>query len=375
MKFITAKELHNRMQSPEGAFVLDVRAEGAYQEWKIQDKGLVSVNIQNSKLNEFGPEAFKDLPKNRDIVTVCAKGIAAQETADFLEKRGYTAVYLEGGMQAWSEFYYPVSVEISKNFELLQVIRPAKGCLSYLLASEGEAVVVDPGRHIEIYHELARQKGVKILHVLDTHLHADHITGAHELVQATGAKYWISESEMQGARRDYNALTNGLNLRFGSSVLEVMAISTPGHTPGSTSFLVNHKYFLSGDTVFVNGLGRPDLGGKAKEWAKMLYETIITELNPLSDDVIILPAHYSDFREISVGGYVGIVLGDLRKENELVRGGDEAVFTETVSGNAGATPPNYQTIIDINRGLIDVSRLEASDLEVGPNRCAVKHSL
>lgn len=375
MKSITAKELHNQMQTSEGAYVLDVRGDGAYQEWRIQDKGLVSVNIQNSKLKEFGPEAFKDLPKNRDIVTVCAKGIAAQETVDILEQNGYTAVYLEGGMQAWSEFYYPVSVESSKSFELLQVIRPAKGCLSYLLISEGESVVVDPGRHATVYLELARQKGVKILHVLDTHLHADHITGAHELVKATGAKYWISASEMHGAKRDYNALTNGLNIQFGSSVLEVMAISTPGHTPGSTSFLVNHQYFLSGDTVFVNGLGRPDLGGKAKEWAKMLYETIITELNPLSDDVIILPAHYSDFREISAGGYVGIILGDLRKENELVRGGDEAIFTETVSGNPGETPPNYQTIIDINRGLIDISQQEASDLEVGPNRCAVKHSL
>lgn len=88
-----------------------------------------------------------------------------------------------------------------------------------------------------------------------------------------------------------------------------------------------------------------------------------------------LPAHYSDFREISAGGYVGIILGDLRKENELVRDGDEAIFTETVSGNPGETPPNYQTIIDINRGLIDISQQEASDLEVGPNRCAVKHSL
>lgn len=361
------------MQSPEGAFVLDVRASGAYQEWSIQDKGLVSVNIQNSKLKEFGPEAFEEIPKNREVVTVCAKGVAAQEAAEILENKGYSAAFLEGGMQAWSEFYFPVTIDLSNDFELIQVIRPAKGCLSYLLISNKEAVVVDPNRHSDVYADLAKKKGVEIIHILDTHLHADHITGGHQLAKDTGAKYWISASEMQGAKREYNALTNGLKLQFGSSTLEVMAIATPGHTPGSTSFLVNNKYFLSGDTVFVNGLGRPDLGGKAKEWAKMLYHTIITELNELSDDVIVLPSHYSDFREITAGGYVGVVLGDLRKENELVRGGDEAIFTETVSEQLGETPPNYETIVDINRGVKQVSNEEASDLEIGPNRCAVKH--
>lgn len=372
MKSITVQELHDRMQSPEGAFVLDVRASGAYQEWKIQDKGVVSVNIQNSKLKEFGPEFFKELPRDREIVTVCAKGVAAQETAEILEQKGYSVSVLEGGMQAWSEFYYAVQIAVSQEFELLQVIRPAKGCLSYFLISNGEAVVVDPNRKVSVYTDLAKQKNVKIRHVLDTHLHADHITGAHELVDETGAKYWISASEMKEAKREYNALTDGLKLQFGSSTLEVMAIRTPGHTPGSTSFLVNKKYLLSGDTVFVSGLGRPDLGGKAQEWAKMLYQTVVEKLNVLSDDVIVLPSHYSDFREITTGGYVGVVLGDLRKENELVRGGDEAVFTEAVTGT-GATPPNYETIIEINRGLKDVTNEEASELEIGPNRCAVKH--
>jgi glyoxylase-like metal-dependent hydrolase (beta-lactamase superfamily II) len=373
MKSITAKELHDRMQTAEGTFVLDVRASGAYQEWRIQDKGLVSVNIQNSKLKEFGPESFEELPKDREIVAVCAKGVSAKETASMLSESGYSVSVLEGGMGAWSEFYYPVAVEVSDDFELYQMIRPAKGCLSYFLVSNGEAVIVDPNRHANVYLDFAKEKGVKITNVLDTHLHADHITGAHDLVEATGAKYWISASEMQGAKWGYNALTNGLKIEFGSSVLEVMAIATPGHTPGSTSFLVNKSYFLSGDTVFVNGLGRPDLGGKAEEWAKMLYQTIITELNALSDEVIILPSHYSDFREITAGGYVGVVLGDLRKKNNLVLGGDEAIFTESVAKNTGATPPNYETIIDINRGVLSVSDEEKTNLEIGPNRCAVKH--
>ncbi|WP_274432325.1 MBL fold metallo-hydrolase [Alicyclobacillus sp. ALC3] len=374
MKSINVEQLHNRMQSNEGVFILDVRAGNAYDDWHIQHKNVTSANIQNSKLLNSGPQAYDEIPKDREIITVCAKGSAAMETVGILEKDGYKAAYLEGGMQAWSEFYYSTQVAVTDDFELLQVIRPAKGCLSYVLISKGEAVVVDPARHIGVYQNIAEDKGARIMHILDTHLHADHITGAHELAVATGGKYWIAESEMQGSPLSYHALTDGLQISFGASTLEVMAVPTPGHTPGSTSFLVNNTYLLSGDTVFVNGLGRPDLGGKAKEWAHMLYETVIGRLNALSDDIIVLPSHFSDFREVTEAGYVGALLGTLRSENEWVRGGDdEDSFTEAVAGRLGATPPNYETIVDINRGVRPVSAQEASDLEIGPNRCAVKH--
>lgn len=365
MKFISVQEMHNRMQSGEGVFILDVRAENAYEDWRIEHSNVVSVNIQNSQLLKDGPEAHKELPKNREIVTVCAKGKTAQEAAGILVENGYTAVYLEGGMQAWSEFYYMNPVSVSDNLELLQVIRPAKGCLSYFLVSGGEAIVVDPARHIDIYLDLAKDKGVTIRHILDTHLHADHITGGHDLRVSTGATYWIAESEMEGAKRSYATLYDGLQIPFGNATLEVLAIPTPGHTPGSTSFLVNKEYLLSGDTVFVNGLGRPDLGGKAKEWAHLLYKTVIQKLNVLSDHITILPSHFSDYREVTKFGYVGARLGDLRTDNELFTGGkDEDSFTEAVAGNLGATPPNYETIVDINRGIRQVSNEEASDLEI-----------
>lgn len=79
---------------------------------------------------------------------------------------------------------------------------------------------------------------------------------------------------MMGAKIPYHPLTDGMTLPIGQSTLEVLSIPTPGHTPGSTSFFINKEYLLSGDTVFVSGLGRPDLGGKAQEWAKMLYQTV-----------------------------------------------------------------------------------------------------
>ncbi|WP_245926260.1 MBL fold metallo-hydrolase [Sulfoacidibacillus thermotolerans] len=372
MSFITVEELNRRIQSPGGVFILDVRSASDYLEWHIEDYGVESVNIAGSILQKGIPEG--QLPKNREIVVVCAKGKSAQEVTHFLKGKGYAVVYLQGGMEAWSEFYRKVQVTSSAALEMLQVIRPAKGCLSYFLYSQGEALVVDPARHIEEYLELAKAKGVQIRHILDTHLHADHISGGHALSVRTGGKYWIAASEMQGGEIPFEALTDGLVLKFGESSLEVLAIPTPGHTPGSTSFLVNGKFLLSGDTVFVSGLGRPDLGGKAREWAKMLYETVIQRINKLSDDVIVLPAHYSDFREVSKAGYIGATLGELRATNELVRGGEESVFTEAVAGQTGAaTPPNYETIVKINRGEVSVGDEEATELEIGPNRCAVKH--
>ncbi len=371
---VSAQELKSQMMSPEGVFILDVRSVSAYEEWRISDHGVESINIQTSKLRANGPAAYPELPKDRAMVVVCAKGVAAREAAEILRDHGYQASVLDGGMQEWSAFLHPVTVVEDHGIEIVQVQRLGKGCISYVLISEGEAVVVDPSRHIEAYQTIARERGAVVKHVLDTHLHADHISGGAWLSAATGARYWIGPSEMEDSPRKYNALSEGLTFHFGTARLDVLVIPTPGHTPGSTSFLVNGRYMLSGDTIFVNGLGRPDLGGKAREWAKMLYRTVVEKIDKLADDVLILPAHYSDYREINASGYVGAPLGDLRRDNDLLRGGSEEQFTDAVARRTGTTPPNYETVVQINRGALDVSDEEASDLEIGPNRCAVKHA-
>lgn len=370
---ITAQELHNLMSSQAETIILDVRAVSAFQDWHIQHENARLINIQTSKLKANGPEAYPEIPQDRPIVVVCAQGNASKEAAEILTTHGYQAVNLENGMNAWSEFYYPVTVAQADDFELIQVIRPAKGCLSYLLVSGQEAVVVDPARHAEVYENLAKEKGVAIKHVLDTHCHADHISGGPALAGSAEAQYWVAESEMQGAHLQYFPLTDGLKFQFGTASLQVISIPTPGHTPGSTSFMVNEKYLLSGDTVFVSGLGRPDLGGKAEEWAKMLYQTVQSKLAQIQDNVLILPAHFSGTDEITGDGYVGAKFQQIRESNELLQGVDEHSFTEAVAGQTGLTPPNYDTIVQINRGLVTPSSQEATELEIGPNRCAVKH--
>lgn len=370
---ITAQELHNRMNSQPETVILDVRAASAFQDWHISHQSSHIINIQTSKLKANGPEAYPEIPKDKPIVVVCAQGNASREAAEILTEHGYEAMDLENGMNAWSEFYYPVTVAKSSDFELIQVVRPAKGCLSYLLVSGQEAVVVDAARHTEYYEQLVSDKGVTLKHVLDTHCHADHISGGPVLANAAGANYWVTESEMPGATISFKPLTDGLEFQFGSASLKVLSIPTPGHTPGSTSFMVNDTYLLSGDTVFVSGLGRPDLGGKAEEWAKMLYDTVQSKLSHLDDNVLVLPAHFSGIEEVNSLGYVGSDFKAIREANDLLQGVGEAEFTKAVAGQTGLTPPNYDTIVQINRGLVSPTKQEATELEIGPNRCAVKH--
>lgn len=370
---ITVQALHD-MMTVHNVVVLDVRAEAAYKDWHIEHINLQSLNIQTSKLIANGPAAYPAIPKDQTVVVVCAKGNASKDAAAILNEHGYQAVSLTGGMGAWSAFYHPVTIAQDENLELIQIIRPGKGCLSYMLISAGEAVVVDAARHTDVYVDLANRHNARIQYVLDTHCHADHISGGPELSAQSGSSYWIDAGEIGDSPLEFHGLVDNQSIRFGAATLKVMAVPTPGHTPGSTSFLVNDKYLLSGDTVFVSGLGRPDLGGKAKEWAKMLYETVQTKLSRINEDVLVLPAHFSNVAEITDAGYVGATLASIRNQNELLQGVTEDTFTTQIVGAAAtATPPNYLTIVQVNRGLLAPVGEELSDLEVGPNRCAAKH--
>ncbi|MCY0876047.1 MAG: MBL fold metallo-hydrolase [Firmicutes bacterium] len=232
---------------------------------------------------------------------------------------------------------------------------------------------MDPARHTQVYADLAHQYHAQIRQILDTHCHADHISGGTKLATTTGGTYWVASEEMQGSSLPFRSLTDGMTFRFGAAVMKVMTLATPGHTPGSTSFLVNDKYLLAGDTIFISGLGRPDLGGKAREWAGLLFQTVTDKLDSLDDSTVILPAHFSDPSEINASGFVGETYGHLREQNPLLDEKSEDTFTEAVIAQIGLTPPNYTTIVDVNRGNRKLDEVEARELEIGPNRCAVKH--
>src|SRR6266487_4410404 len=172
------------------------------------------------------------------------------------------------------------------------------GCLahaSYLIGSDGEAAVVDPQRDVDQYIEEANTQGLKIRYIIETHLHADFVSGHRELAERTGAEIVIgAAADAQFAHR---AVHDRDALRIGD--VELRAMETPGHTPESISWLVVDSgkpvKVLTGDTLFIGDVGRPDLAGAKgytpQSMAAMLYDSLHGKLLKLSDDVEVWPAH------------------------------------------------------------------------------------
>jgi glyoxylase-like metal-dependent hydrolase (beta-lactamase superfamily II) len=243
-----------------------------------------------------------------------------------------------------------------------------------MVVSEDEALIVDAARFLDVYIEAAKQEGAKITHIVDSHLHADHISGGKMLAEKTGAKYYLMKSE--GAVFDFEPLENYKKIQFNQVQLEVLAVKTPGHTPGSVSFLVNDKLLFSGDTIFISGLGRPDLGNKVREWANDLYHTVHSKISDIADDVIVLPGHYADLdSEINADRFIGDSLGNIKKRNEKMFTTPKDEFLNQVEKSASSVkPPNFEEIVGINRGTQEADTDKMQELEIGPNRCAVHHA-
>jgi hydroxyacylglutathione hydrolase len=173
------------------------------------------------------------------------------------------------------------------------------GCLahaSYMIGSEGEAVVVDPQRDVDIYLKAAEDHGLKIRHVFETHLHADFVSGHKELATRTGAKIYIGAQA--GAAFPHVDVHDGFELRFGKAKLQVL--ETPGHTAESTCLVLTDEEksprpwaVMTGDTLFLGDVGRPDLSKNhtSQELAGMLYDSLHNQLMALPDDVLVYPAH------------------------------------------------------------------------------------
>lgn len=367
---MSLQELKNVRDAGE-AFLLDLRKREAYESWKIDGRGVTSANILMSRLMADGPDAYPELPRDREIITVCALGKTALDAADLLEEHGYKAVALQGGMQAWSEWYESVVVADAATYTLVQVVRPAKGCLSYFLASGKSALVVDAGRNVDVYLDLARKHKVKIEHVWDTHVHADHISGGARLAEQTGAVYAIAQGgEGMG---DADELVPGMKITVGQ--VEIATVPLYGHTPDHMGVIINATYLLSGDALFLNGIGRPDLGGQAEAGAKAMYQTLTQVLPQLPGQLIVLPSHFSGDGERQENGEVSAMLSDVLADNGLVAVPAEQAFVAGIIASIGQTPPNYETIRKINTGLAGATEAEAAELEVGPNRCAVKSQM
>src|SRR5690606_4071749 len=144
----------------------------------------------------------------------------------------------------------------------------------------------------DVFLTFAEQHKVTIKHVLDTHLHADHISGGRRLAEATGASYWLPPKDAEEVVFDYEPIQDKEKIVIGESTIEINALYSPGHTIGSTSFIIDDTFLLTGDILFIDSIGRPDLAGKAEDWVADLRETLYTRYRNLSNELIVLPAHF-----------------------------------------------------------------------------------
>jgi len=356
---ITAHEVALRLGTDEEPFILDVRDRDEVASWSIPG----AVNIPLGELAARRTE----IPVDEEVVVVCASGGRSARATQELSSAGWDVVDLTGGMQEWANVYDTAETTAGAA-TIVQVRRRGKGCLSYLVGAGGEAYVVDPSVDLDRYLQLARARGWAITRVLDTHLHADHLSGARGLAAATGASLHLNPEDAFDF--DFVALTDGDAFRLpGGTEVAVVALPTPGHTTGSTMYLVGDEAVLSGDTLFVDGVGRPDLADRAQEFAADLYRSLQDRVLTLPDETLVLPGHYGEQVVVRPHQVVGAPLGQLRTSlAPLALPEDE--FITWATERTTPRPPNYAEIVLANMGRCDRPIADLVSLELGPNRCA-----
>ncbi|MCP8970209.1 MBL fold metallo-hydrolase [Ectobacillus ponti] len=370
-KSISVQEIAKKVIAREEMFILDARNTGDFNDWKIEGKGVEVMNAPYFDLLD-GVESIQDqLPAGKPVYVVCAKGGSSEMVAEMLEEAGFEAYSIDGGMKAWSEYLEPVKVGGLKNGgALYQFVRLGKGCLSYFIVSNGEGALIDTNRMIETYEQFANKQNVDIKHIIDTHLHADHISGGRKLAERYGAVYYLPPKDAEEVVFPYKPIQNGDMVTVGGTKIE--ALYSPGHTIGSTSFIIDDQYLLTGDILFIDSIGRPDLAGMAQDWVSDLRETLYGRYKELADDLLVLPAHFMGIHEMNEDGSVSEKLGVLYKQNHGLTIEKEAEFRKTVTENLPPQPNAYQEIRQTNMGRITPDTEEQREMEIGPNRCAVR---
>jgi glyoxylase-like metal-dependent hydrolase (beta-lactamase superfamily II) len=357
---LEAAELAARLGTANEPFVVDVREPDEFAAWSIPS----AVNIP---LGELAVRA-SDVPEGREVVTVCASGSRSSAAAETLSRTGRRVANLAGGMAAWGMVYDAVTLEL-ENVVVVQVRRRGKGCLSYLVGASDEAFVVDPSADIGVHVRLADEHGWSISRVFDTHLHADHLSGARALCDATGASLHLNPADTFDF--SYLPLNDGDRFELPDGVsFQVSAMHTPGHTRGSTVYVLADRVLLSGDTLFVESVGRPDLADRAQEFAHDLYRSLHDKVLALPGETLVLPAHYGDEVVVRSDQPVGATLGELRQALAPLSY-DEDAFVSWATAHSVARPPNYIEIVEANMGRTSLSLASLRQLEIGPNRCAV----
>ena len=370
MTEITPNDLSDRLWSDDDApYVLDIRHEDEFEDWHIPGSENIDVYDALEEEPEAADDALASAPEDEEIVTVCAAGVLSQTATDRLRAMGYDAKTLVDGMNGWSRVHRTAAIDIDIDGALVQVTRPGKGCLSYVLFSDGEAAVFDPSQYASEYEAILDEHDANLVGVFDTHAHADHVSGGRKLAERHGVSYHLHPEDADQV--DATPVADGQTVTVGRT--EVTVIHTPGHSPGGVTYAVEDEALLTGDTLFHESVGRVELGVEAgledtnvEENAATLYESL-QRLLQRDGDPLVMPAHDPGSPEPPVTAR----LSDIRKRNDDL-GRSKEPFVTALASDIPEHPPNFQRVKRVNVGSEDVPDDELADIELGPNNCAAE---
>jgi glyoxylase-like metal-dependent hydrolase (beta-lactamase superfamily II)/rhodanese-related sulfurtransferase len=364
VKEVSTDTLRAWLETGKEVSIVDVRPIQERTEWFIP--GSIYINAYD-KLKAKNSAALHGLhlDKTIPVVTVCASGKTSLIAAGILNENGFEAYSLEGGMKGWSLSWNTAKLSFP-GFEIIQFRRTGKGCLSYIISSNGEAIVIDASLPIVAYEDVLQKDTLKLKYVIETHIHADHLSRSKQLAETNNATLHLPVPN----KVNFNFVPVNETTIFQIGNFKIKAIKTPGHTLESTCYLVNDKVLLTGDTLFINGIGRPDLKAnneEATQKSKMLYGSL-QKLLTFDENIIVLPAHSSqpiDFDNTPIQA----TIGNIKKSVAMLQLNEEE-FINAILQRIPPTPANYLSIVEKNiKG--DFSDINPVDLEAGANRCAV----
>jgi glyoxylase-like metal-dependent hydrolase (beta-lactamase superfamily II) len=375
---ISPDELAERLDRGERLQVLDVRAPERVARSRVAFGPELEFHARpNSQIFALPDARDLQLDVSRPVAVICGHGNSSKQTTAFLRERGYEAYSVTGGMAAWEAVYVARRLSPTPSLShVVQLDRVGKGALSYVLVSDGDAVIIDPGRHIDRYDAVLRELRATPAAVIDTHLHADYLSGARQAAARWRVPYFLHADDAVSpytntpGRLAYQPLRDGDTIACGRSTLRVAHV--PGHTLGSIALIADDGVALTGDFLFVQSVGRPDLAGRTEAWAKLLWQSLEHARESWPGDLLVLPGHYASEAERRADRAVAARFHVIAATNAAAAIQDERTFLKWISDHTTAFPDAYRTIKEVNLGLADLSESDAELLESGPNQCAVK---